>query len=328
VAVGVLVGIPKTSLAATVARRPLTIRLDLMIDDIAGKDGVMPLPGGLYLVATPIGNASDITLRALDVLRRADAIAAEDTRRARQLLDLHGVALAGRPLLPYHDHNGAAQRPGLLKRLSAGEAVALVSDAGTPLVADPGWRLAREAVEAGAPVTAVPGASAALVALSLSGLPSDRFMFAGFPPPKDGERRRWLGELAAVPATLVVFESPRRVGATLEAMRAVLGDRPAALCRELTKRFEEVMRGTLEELARAVDARPPLKGEVVLVIGAPVAREADDATIDAALQRAMADSSVRDAARAVADAYGVPRKKVYQRALTLGQRDAENAGED
>jgi 16S rRNA (cytidine1402-2'-O)-methyltransferase len=276
------------------------------------------LAGGLYLVATPIGNASDVTLRALDVLARADVIAAEDTRRARHLMDIHGVALRGRPMIPYHDHNGAAQRPGLIARMAAGEAVALVSDAGTPLIADPGWRLAREAAEAGVAVTALPGASALLAALSLCGLPTDRFLFAGFPPPKAAERARWLAGLAAVPATLVFYESPHRLADSLAAMAAAYGAREAAVCRELTKRFEEVRRAPLRDLAAAYGAEADPRGEIVVVVGPPPeAPPAGAEDIDAALRAALARGSVKDAAREVAEAYGAPRAEVYRRALAL-----------
>lgn len=279
-------------------------------------DEAPPLAPGLHLVATPIGAADDITLRALDILRRADAIAAEDTRRAKQLLDIHGVALRGRPLIPYHDHNGAQARPGLLARIEAGEAVALVSDAGTPLVADPGWRLAREAIDRGLPVVAAPGASAVLAALSVAGLPTDRFLFAGFPPTKTGERERFLQEVAAVPSTLVFYESPKRLGESLAAMLDVLGDRPAAVCRELTKRFEETRRGPLSALA-ADYADIEARGEIVVVVGPPAQAAATGADIDAALRAALAEGSIKDAARTVADALGAPRKAVYARALTL-----------
>jgi 16S rRNA (cytidine1402-2'-O)-methyltransferase len=278
-----------------------------------------PLPAGLYLVATPIGSADDVTLRALDILRRAAVIAAEDTRRTRQLLDIHGVALGGRPIIPYHDHNGAAQRPGLLARIADGQAVALVSDAGTPLVADPGWRLAREAIDRGLPVTAAPGASAVLTALSLAGLPTDRFLFAGFPPPKAGERARFLAEVAPTPATLVFYESPRRLGESLAAMLSAFGDRPAAVCRELTKKFEEVRRAPLSELAAAYAEEEP-RGEIVVVVGPPAPAEAAEADIDAALRTALEGATVKDAARQVADALGAPRKAIYARALQLSGR--------
>jgi 16S rRNA (cytidine1402-2'-O)-methyltransferase len=282
-----------------------------------GGAGVERLEPGLWLVATPIGNARDVTLRALDVLARADAIAAEDTRRAKQLLDIHGVALGGRPILRYDDHAGARTRPAILARLAAGEAVALVSDAGTPMVADPGYRLAREAAAAGVPVRAAPGASAVLAALSVAGLPSDRFLFAGFPPAKAGERARWLADLAAVPATLVLYESPRRLADSLAAMAGAFGDREAAVCRELTKKFEETRRGSLAALAEAYADEPDPKGEIVVVIGPPAAQAADAETIDAALRRALETQSVRDAARTVAEALGAPRKAVYSRALEI-----------
>jgi 16S rRNA (cytidine1402-2'-O)-methyltransferase len=206
--------------------------------------GPARLAAGLYVVATPIGAARDITLRALDILGTAEVLAAEDTRSLQRLMEIHGIRRAGRELLAYHDHNAAAQRPRLLAAVAAGRSVALVSDAGTPLVADPGFKLVAEAVAQGLPVWAAPGASALLAALAVAGLPTDRFLFAGFPPPKAGLRARMMGELAAVPATLVFYESPRRLAASLAAMAEALGpDRPAAVCRELTKRFEEVRRG-------------------------------------------------------------------------------------
>ncbi|MFN3615870.1 MAG: 16S rRNA (cytidine(1402)-2'-O)-methyltransferase [Rubrimonas sp.] len=282
----------------------------------AGGDNPKPLAPGLYLVATPIGAADDVTLRALDILARADVIAAEDTRRARHLMDIHGIALRRRPLIPYHDHNGAAQRPGLLARIRDGRSVALVSDAGTPLVADPGWRLAREAIDAGLAVTAAPGASAVLAALSIAGLPTDRFLFAGFPPTKTGERARFLAEFAAVPATLVFYESPRRLGESLAAMRDAFGDRPAAVCRELTTRFEEARRGGLAALAETYADHEP-RGEIVVVVGPPAEAGAAEADIDAMLAAALKDATVKDAARAVAEALGAPRKAVYARALAL-----------
>jgi 16S rRNA (cytidine1402-2'-O)-methyltransferase len=271
---------------------------------------------GLYLVATPIGNARDITLRALDVLAAAEVIAAEDTRTARRLMTLHGVALGGRPLRPYHDHNGAQARPRLLADLAAGRSVAYVSDAGTPLVADPGYRLAAEAAAAGHAVTAVPGPSAVLAALAVAGLPTDRFLFAGFPPTQAGPRRRWFEELSAMPATLVMFESAKRCSRSVPDMLEVFGpDRRAALCRELTKLHEDVRRGTLADLARGIEDDPP-RGEVVLVVdrtGEP-ARAVD---LDAALRAALPGSSLRDATDAVAEATGRPRREVYQAALRL-----------
>ncbi len=276
-----------------------------------------PLPPGLHLVATPIGNARDITLRALDTLRGADVLAAEDTRTLRKLMEIHGVALGRRPLVSYHDHNGERARPRLLAALAEGKSVAYASEAGTPLVADPGYALARAATAAGHPVTAAPGPSAALAALSLSGLPSDRFLFAGFLPPASSARIAALKELARVPATLLVFEAPQRVAETVADMVAVLGDRPAALCRELTKRFEEVRRGPLSDLGAGIAGDPP-RGEIVLVVDRD-RREAEADDVEAALREALRTMSVKDAAKVVSEAVGAPRREVYQMALALGR---------
>jgi len=275
-----------------------------------------PLAPGLYLVATPIGNARDITLRALDILGQADVIAAEDTRTARKLMEIHGVALGGRPLIAYHDHSGAHGRAGIAKLLAGGKAVAYVSEAGTPLVSDPGYALAREAAEAGFLVTAAPGASAVLAALSLSGLPSDRFLFAGFPPAQQAARLRWIEEFREVPATLVFYESPRRVHELLDDLGNALGEtRPAAICRELTKKFEEVLRGTLGDLSQRIAGRA-LKGEVVVLVDRGTGAVTDE-TMEAALLRAMSEMSLKDAAATVAEAYGLPRRRVYQAALEM-----------
>lgn len=289
--------------------------------DAPEPDGAGALAAGLYLVATPIGNARDISLRALDVLASADLLAAEDTRTTRRLLEIHGIRRGGRGLVAYHDHNGAAVRPRLLAALAAGRSVALVSDAGTPLLADPGYRLVADARAAGHPVTAVPGASALLSALSIAGLPTDRFLFAGFLPPKRAARRRTLGELAAVPTTLVFYESPRRVAECLADMAEVLGpDREAAVCRELTKRFEETRRGSLGGLATAYGAEPDPRGEVVLLVGPPVAAPPTSEALDAALVAALQAHTVRDAAAEVAAALGLARREVYARALELARR--------
>ncbi|MCB2102942.1 MAG: 16S rRNA (cytidine(1402)-2'-O)-methyltransferase [Rhodobacterales bacterium] len=272
---------------------------------------------GLYLVATPIGNARDITLRALDVLAGVDRIACEDTRVTGKLLSIHGI---GTPLMPYHDHNADAVRPRIIKALKSGESVALVSDAGTPLVSDPGHKLVAAAVAEGLPVTALPGASAVLTALQLAALPTDRFLFAGFPPNKAAARRRMLSELATAPATLVFLESPRRLADSLADMAAVLGDRPAAVGRELTKRFEEVRRDALPALAAHYAQAGPPKGEVTVCVGPPGDEgraPADDATVDALLAEALATARVRDAAADVAARTGRPRKDVYARALAL-----------
>jgi 16S rRNA (cytidine1402-2'-O)-methyltransferase len=268
---------------------------------------------GLVIVATPIGNAGDITLRALDLLRRADRIACEDTRVTGGLMARYGIAT---PLLAYHEHNAARMRPVLLERLRGGETVALVSDAGTPLISDPGYKLVRAAVEAGIPVTTLPGASAALAALVLSGLPTDRFFFAGFLPPRTAARRTELAELAGIAATLIFFESTGRLADTLADMAAVLGARDAAVARELTKLYEEVRRGTVTELAEHYAAADRPKGEIVIVVGPPAAAvEASDTAIDDALRAALATASLRDAVAAVAAALDAPRRRVYARAL-------------
>ncbi|MSO92078.1 MAG: 16S rRNA (cytidine(1402)-2'-O)-methyltransferase [Rhodospirillales bacterium] len=273
------------------------------------------LDGGLYIVATPIGNAADVSLRALDVLKAVDVIACEDTRVTSKLLAIHGISTA---LLSYHDHNADRVRPRLIERLKHGESVALASDAGTPLISDPGYKLVRAAVGESIAVTAVPGPSAVLTALVLSGLPTDRFLFAGFLPPGGSARRKALAELAQVDATLVVMESAKRLASALRDMAAVLGDRPAAVAREMTKMFEEVRRDTLSVLARHYQEAGAPKGEVTIVIGPPGERapmSADD--LDRRIAEALATHSVRDAAEIVAGACGVPRRQVYARALAL-----------
>jgi len=289
----------------------------------AGRPTPVPLESGLYLVATPIGNAADITLRALEVLARADALAAEDTRQTRKLMEMHGIALAGRPMISYNDRNGVERRPRILAWLRDGMSVAYCSDAGTPLVADPGYRLAEMAVAEGMGLTAIPGASAVLTALSLAGLPTDRFLFAGFLPPKRGARKKALDELAAVPATLIFYESPRRLASALADMAAMLGDlRPAAVARELTKKFEQVRRGPLGELAAQYAAEDAPKGEVVVLVGPPdagVAHAKSAASLDDALAEALLTLSIKDAARAVATSLDLPRRDVYARALELAR---------
>lgn len=275
------------------------------------------LAPGLYFVATPIGAARDITLRALDILATAEVLAAEDTRTLRHLMDIHGVQPGDRPIVAYHDHNGEKMRPRLLAALAAGKSVADASEAGTPLVADPGYQLARAAIAAGHPVISAPGPSAVLAALTVSGLPSDRFLFAGFPPSAASARRRWLEELAGIPATLILYESPKRVQGLLTELRDSLGnDRQAAVCRELTKRFEEVSRGTLEELARDFAERS-VKGEIVIVIDRAGAAAPDPAEVEARLREALKCHSIRDAAAEVSAALGLPRRQVYQTALRL-----------
>jgi len=278
-----------------------------------------PLRPGLHVVATPIGNLGDISFRALATLAAADAVVAEDTRVTKNLLAHYGITT---PLVAYHEHNAAAMRPQLLARLASGAALALVSDAGTPLVSDPGFKLVIEAVAANIPVTSIPGASAVLAALVVAGLPTDRFFFEGFLPVKSAARRQRIAELAAIPGTLVFFESPRRVAETLTDLAAVLGDREAALARELTKHFETVRRGTLGELASALAAEAAPKGEIVLLVGPPGrdAPETLQSNVDDLLGKALETHSVKDAAALVSAETGQPRRKVYARALELNVR--------
>ena len=285
------------------------------------KPLLRPVPPGLHLLATPIGAARDITLRALDLLASADVLAAEDTRTLRHLMEIHGVALNDRPLVAYHDHNGEAVRPRLLRALKEGKSVAYASEAGTPMIADPGFQLARAAIAEGFAVLAAPGPSAVLAALTVSGLPSDRFLFAGFPPTGAGDRARFLAGLGQVPATLILYESPKRINRLLTEMADAFGkDRLAAVCRELTKRFEDVSRGTLGELAEAFAGRA-VKGEIVVLVDRPGDRVVDGASIEAALRDALAHGSVKDAAAEVAAALNLPRKEVYRMALQLAERE-------
>ena len=275
---------------------------------------------GLHFVATPIGAARDITLRALDILAGADVLAAEDTRTLRHLMEMHGVALNGRMVLAYHDHNGDQMRPRLIEALKAGKSVAYASEAGTPLVADPGYQLARAAIDEGLTVLAAPGPSALLCALSVSGLPTDRFFFAGFLPPKSAARKTALRDLAQVPGSIIFYESPRRIDACLRDMIDTLGpNRQAAICRELTKRFEEILRGTLSELSENLAGRD-LKGEIVVVVDRADPVQADAQTVEDALREALKTLSSKDAAAQVAQAFGLTRRDLYQLALSLGQR--------
>lgn len=274
---------------------------------------------GLYLVATPIGHLGDLSPRALDTLRDADLLVCEDSRVTGKLLKLNGVE---RSLLPYHEHNAARMRPKILAELDAGKSVALASDAGTPLVSDPGYKLVRDVIEAGHEVLAVPGPSAALAALVVSGLPTDRFLVAGFLPSKSSARRRAIEELAAVPATLIWFDSPKRLAPALSDLALTLGPRPAAVARELTKAFEQVRRGPLDRLAEAYANETPPKGEIVIVVGPPDghASTLDDDAVDRALSDALQSQSPSAAAAAVAARTGRPRRDLYRRALAL--RDA------
>jgi 16S rRNA (cytidine1402-2'-O)-methyltransferase len=274
---------------------------------------------GLYMVSTPIGAARDITLRALDLLAGADVLAAEDTRTLRHLMELHGIALNGRRIVPYHEHNSARALPRLLADLQAGKTVAYAAEAGTPLVSDPGFELTRAARDLGLPVYAAPGASAVLAALAVAGLPTDRFLFAGFPPAARTARLAFLRELAPVQATVVMYESPNRINQILDDLAETHGkDRQAALCRELTKRFEEVTRGTIAQIRESCAGRD-MKGEFVLVLDRAAVRAADAETVERALDRALDEMTVKDAAAAVADAFSLSRREVYQLALKRGK---------
>ena len=274
-----------------------------------------PIAPGLHVVATPIGNLRDITLRALATLAAADAVVAEDTRVTRTLLAHYGVTT---PLVAYHEHNAAVVRPHLLARLAAGAALALVSDAGTPLVSDPGYKLVAEALAAGVAVTSAPGPSAVLAALVVAGLPTDRFYFEGFLPPKSAARRVRINELAAIPATLVFFESPRRLAETLADLAAELGPRSAAVARELTKLYETTRRGPLDQLAALYAGEEQPRGEIVVLVGPPDAGAAvGEEEIDRLLAAALEGLSVKDAAAAVSAHTGAPRRQVYARAVAL-----------
>jgi 16S rRNA (cytidine1402-2'-O)-methyltransferase len=291
---------------------------------LAGQPVAAPaLAPGLHIAATPIGNLGDITLRALEALAGADVIACEDTRVTRKLLDRYGITTS---LTPYHEHNAAEARPKILRRLAAGEAVALVSDAGTPLVSDPGFKLVAATRAAGHPVTALPGASATLAALTVAGLPTDRFFFEGFLPPKQSARRTRIAELARIPATLVLFESGPRLGASLADLAGGLGMRDAAVCRELTKLHEEVRTASLPELAQHYTEEAETRGEIVIVIAPPPEEiKAGAGEVDDLLRQAFVRVSVKDAVSEVAAATGLSRRDVYQRALALAKEGADGA---
>lgn len=278
------------------------------------------LAPGLYFVATPIGNARDITLRALDILASAEVLAAEDTRSLRRLMEIHGVPLGDRPLISYHDHNGDRARPRLMQALEAGQSVAYASEAGTPLIADPGYDLSKTAAEAGYAVTSAPGPSAVATALTIAGLPTDKFLFAGFLPNSKSARLSGLRALEAVPATLVFYESPKRLGAMLADAAEVLGaERPAAVCRELTKKFEECVRGSLSELAERYGNVTP-KGEIVVLIDRASSPNISETDVTTALTEALETMSVRDAAVFVSKMFGIPRRPVYQQAMGLQKK--------
>jgi 16S rRNA (cytidine1402-2'-O)-methyltransferase len=277
----------------------------------------VPLRAGLYVVATPIGNLSDITLRALAVLERADTIYCEDTRHSRTLLSHYAIS---RPLRAYHEHNAERERPQILAELAGGKRIALISDAGTPLISDPGYKLVRAAISAGHAVTSLPGASAVLTALAAAGLATDTFLFAGFLPPRQGARRSRLTELKTVSATLVFFESPSRLADSIADIAAVLGDREMVIARELTKLHEEMRRGSPAELAQWAETSSP-RGEMVILIAPPAPAEVTDEAILSSLRPLLAEQSLRDAAKAVADDLGVAKGRVYDLGLALKRDD-------
>ena len=273
------------------------------------------LAPGLYFIATPIGAARDITLRALDILMSADVLAAEDTRTLRHLMEIHGVALADRPLVAYHEHNNDTALPRLMRAIADGKSVAYASEAGTPLISDPGFQLARAAIAEGHLLLSAPGASAVLCALTVSGLPSDRFLFAGFAPATKSARATFLRDLAQIQATLILYESPKRVNQLLKDVSDIMGTgRNVVVCRELTKRFEEVSRGSAADLAAAFEGRA-VKGEIVVLIDRGAEQVADAETVEQALDQALMHMTMKDAAAAVAQAYGLARRDMYQLAL-------------
>lgn len=288
-----------------------------------GNEMAVTLAPGLYLVATPIGAARDITLRALDILKSADVLAAEDTRMLRKLMDIHGIALGARRIVSFHDHNAQGALPKLLDALEGGKSVVYASDAGTPLISDPGYDLTRAVIDAGFPLISAPGPTAAIAALTLSGLPTDAFFFAGFLPAKSAKRKSALAALRDVPGTLIFYESPKRVAAMLTDAAAVLGEtRQAALCREITKKFEETLRGPLDKLARDVTARD-LKGEIVVLVERGHSGNINEIDLDREVTLALERVSVRDAAEDVAARFGLKKRDVYQRALVLSKTDKE-----
>ena len=282
-----------------------------------GDAEAQPL-SGLYIVPTPIGNLRDITLRAIDILASANIVACEDTRITRRLLDAYNL----RPrMIAYHEHNASRQRPRILEKLASGNIVCLVCDSGTPLISDPGYKLVQAATQAGYHVTALPGASAVLTGILASGLPTNRFLFAGFPPSRAHARRRFLTEFVSCPASLIFFESPKRLTASIEDMWNVFGERQAAVARELTKRFEEIQRSNLSSLAKDFKNKSVLKGEIVVIIGPPLPRIVTDSQVDKALNARLKKTGVKEASSAVSKALGLPRRSVYQRALELKDKE-------
>ncbi|MCX7560314.1 16S rRNA (cytidine(1402)-2'-O)-methyltransferase [Sulfitobacter sp. F26204] len=279
----------------------------------------VPLSAGLYFVGVPIGTARDITLRALDVLASADVLAAEDTRSMRKLMDIHGIPLRERRILALHDHSAEGVGARLVKAVKEGKSVAYASEAGMPLIADPGFELSRLAVRESIEMTCAPGPSAVLTALALGGLPTDAFFFAGFLPNARAARSAALEKLQEVSGTLVFYESPKRLAAMLRDAAVVLGgERQAAVCRELTKKFEEVRRGTLEELSHLYAKTSP-KGEIVVLVDRGYSEPIKQIDIETSLRSALLEMSVRDAADMVAQAHALPRRQVYQIALALGK---------
>lgn len=278
-----------------------------------------PIAPGLHVVATPIGNLGDITIRALATLASADTVLCEDTRTSGKLMERFAIRTR---LSPYHEHNAQKVRPEILERLSQGAAIALISDAGMPLVSDPGYRLVKEAAALGIPVTACPGPSAVLTGLALSGLPTDRFLFAGFVPQKQGERKRLFAEFAALKATLIFFESPHRIIETLHDLGAALPGRSVAVTRELTKLHEEVLRGTAEEIAAQLESRASVKGEITLLVGPPGEEEAvSEEDLDAAIAAALATMPASKAASELAKRFNLNRADIYQRILAVKDSD-------
>lgn len=319
-----MAGTPRPDAKDTSAAERLLRRVEVELEALL----LQPLAATLYVIATPIGHLGDVTLRALAVLARADIIYCEDTRHSQKLMERYGI---GRPLRAYHEHNAEKERPHILAAVAAGKAVALISDAGTPLISDPGYKLVRDVIEAGHGVISLPGPSALLAGLTSSGLPTDCFVFAGFLPPKEAARRARIAELASAPGTLVLFEAPGRVARTLADLRDGLGPREAAVARELTKVHEELRRGSLADLARQAAEGAEARGEFVILVGPAAARSVTDDEIAAALDSALVTSSLRDAVRDVTARLGAGKSRVYEIAVRLkgkhGATDQETGGD-
>ena len=279
---------------------------------------VKKLDSGLHILATPIGTANDITIRALNILRDADILVAEDTRVLRKLMEIHGINLNGRKILSYHDHNGEVQRPKLIALIKEGKVLAYASDAGTPLIADPGFSLTKLAIQNNIRVHAAPGASALLTALCLAGLPTDNFFFGGFLGSKSSQRIKNLQKIQNLDATIVYYESPKRTLSTLKDISKIFGnDRLISVCREMTKKFEEVIRGTVDQVIDEIKSRHFFKGEVVIVLGPPTKKEISDEEIYSALQIALQEYRIKDAATQISEQFGVPKKRSYEMALRI-----------